>query len=95
MIEGDQQNFELYASYARVLRQQGKIKEARQVYAMCLQTQTATADADVEFRRFLVLEWAWMEYCAGADQESYNVVLLMANDARDGQLMLLCAALRE
>jgi hypothetical protein len=85
MIEGDQQNLELYASYARVLRQQGKIKEARQVYAMCLQTQAGVAEVDVDLQRFIVLEWAWMEYCAGADQESFNIVLLVANDVREGK----------
>jgi hypothetical protein len=85
LIEGDQQNFQLYASYARVLRQQGKTKEARQVYAMCLQTQAGTTEADANLQRSLVLEWVWMEYCAGADQESYNVVLLVANDPREGQ----------
>jgi len=88
MIEGDQQNFELYASYARVLRQQGKSKEARQVYAMCLQSQTGAAEADVDLRHLLVWEWAWMEYRAGADQESYNVMSLVANDPREGQWAL-------
>jgi hypothetical protein len=79
------QGCQSHDSYARVLRQQGKSKEARQVYAMCLQSQAGAAEADVDLRRLLVWEWAWMEYRAGAGQESYNVILLVANDPREGQ----------
>jgi hypothetical protein len=86
LIASDQRNLELYASYARVLRQQNKIKEARQVYAMCIQTMTSNADgADADVRHHLLLEWAQMEYLAGENQKSLTVLLLVSNDSEQGR----------
>jgi hypothetical protein len=85
MIASDQQNLELYASYARVLRQQNKIKDARQVYASCLQTLAKGPGSDPQLRQTLVWEWAWMEYLAGDDRKSLDVILLLANEFRDGE----------
>lgn len=80
---------ELYASYARILRQQNKLKEARQVYAMCVQTMTGDADqVDVHVRHQLSLEWAQMEYLAGEDRISLNVLISVASGLEQGESTL-------
>jgi hypothetical protein len=68
------------------LRQQNKIKEARQVYSTCIQTMTGDAEgADVNVRHHLLLEWAQMEYLAGENQKSLDVLLLISNDSEQGR----------
>lgn len=81
MISQDQKNLVLYGNYARVLRSQKKVKEARQVYTQCIATmQTDESVHDEELRLSLLLDWALMEGLVGEESHCLNVLLLVANE---------------
>lgn len=74
LLSQDRNSLSLWCTYARVLRSQRKVEEARQIYRLCCssfdpQVQLAS---DIEY---VFSEWAELEWLAGHNENLLNILI--------------------
>jgi hypothetical protein len=74
LLSQDRGNLTLWCTYARLLRSQRKVEEARHVYRLCCSTYNPLVQSrsDVEYA---LSEWAELEWIAGQEEELLNVLI--------------------
>ncbi|KAJ9104523.1 hypothetical protein QFC21_002019 [Naganishia friedmannii] len=78
LLSQDRSNLTLWCTYARLLRSQRKVEEARQVYRLCCSTYDPLVQSrsDIEYA---LSEWAELEWLAGRDEELLNVLIAVVS----------------
>jgi hypothetical protein len=74
ILSQDRNNLSLWCTYARVLRSQRKVEDARQVYRLC----TSSIDLQIHFPQDIeqmLSEWAELEWLAGRHDDLLNILV--------------------
>jgi hypothetical protein len=74
MLSQDRNNLSLWCTYARVLRSQRKVEEARQVYRLCTSSIDVQIHSPQDIEQMLS-EWAELEWLAGRHDDLLNILV--------------------
>ncbi|KAJ9115024.1 hypothetical protein QFC22_005352 [Naganishia vaughanmartiniae] len=78
LLSQDRSNLTLWCTYARLLRSQRKVEEARQVYRLCCSTYDPLyqSRSDIEYA---LSEWAELEWLTGRQEELLNILIAVVS----------------
>ncbi|KAJ9111443.1 hypothetical protein QFC19_001212 [Naganishia cerealis] len=78
LLSQDRSNITLWCTYARLLRSQRKVEEARQVYRLCCSAYDPLVQSHLDIE-YALSEWAELEWLAGHREELLNILIAVVS----------------